>query len=378
MVSRGHLLDKDIRSLIAPMIRFGVVIVIVSALFLILSQYLKIRWQILVSAALILLLLILVEAWRRGIFLSLWSLQLRSLYRRYDSTGLLPLLQEYKSQERRRIEILKGISFVIISIAFGFSIDVLQSSLRLGLQLNVTPSLIATTWQIHAVIIGFSFVALTFVWEEIYSNSLSDELTRLFVEDIGSIWTVTFVFGANFVIGITSLTQSSAETADPVAVYIGAVLFTSSIVFVTWRFLDALDLLFYTDIDEELKQYAARDLERAILNEQSTPNEVLSASISGFEQVSVGLPGFSLERTIISSRDINKRGAITDLNLKRMKNIAEIVEDAQTTSIDQNPTIGLSLAEDTTVLSLKGELSNESLKEIEQQLRHGIKTRGET
>lgn len=360
------------------MIRFGVVIVIVSALFLILSQYLKIRWQILVSAALILLLLILVEAWRRGIFLSLWSLQLRSLYRRYDSTGLLPLLQEYKSQERRRIEILKGISFVIISIAFGFSIDVLQSSLRLGLQLNVTPSLIATTWQIHAVIIGFSFVALTFVWEEIYSNSLSDELTRLFVEDIGSIWTVTFVFGANFVIGITSLTQSSAETADPVAVYIGAVLFTSSIVFVTWRFLDALDLLFYTDIDEELKQYAARDLERAILNEQSTPNEVLSASISGFEQVSVGLPGFSLERTIISSRDINKRGAITDLNLKRMKNIAEIVEDAQTTSIDQNPTIGLSLAEDTTVLSLKGELSNESLKEIEQQLRHGIKTRGET
>jgi hypothetical protein len=243
-------------------------------------------------------------------------------------------------------------------------------------QLNVNPGLIATTWQTHAVIIGFSFVALTFVWEEIYSNPLSDELTRLFIEDIGSIWTVTFVFGANLSIGITAFTQSSTQTVDSAAVYVTTVLFVSSILFVAWRFLDALDLLFYTDLDEELKQYAAKDLEREIVSERSTPNEILSKSVTGFDHFSLGLPNFNLDRTVISSKDIDKRGVITDLNLKRMKRIDEIVNEEQTASIEENPTVGRSLAEDTTALSLKGDISDEALQEIEQQLRRGIRTRG--
>jgi hypothetical protein len=59
-----------------------------------------------------------------------------------------------------------------------------------------------------------------------------------------------------------------------------------------------------------------------------------------------------------------------------MKRIDEIVNEAQTASIEENPTIGDSLAEDTTILSLKGDVSDEALQEIEQQLRYGIRTRG--
>lgn len=363
------------RSLTASVVGFGIVIV-VSALLIFLNQFLDLSWQTLSIAAAAILLLVLAVMWKRGIFLSPWSLQLRSIYKRYRYAGLIPILQELKSRKRRRVEVLKGVIFVLIALVIGFSIDLLQSYLVPDFQLNVNPGLIATTWQTHAVIIGFSFVALTFVWEEIYSNSLSDELTRIFIEDIGSIWTVTFVFGANLSIGVTSFTQSSAQTADSAAVYVTAVLFVSSIIFVAWRFLDALDLLFYTDLDEELKQYAAKDLEREIVSEQSTPNEILSKSITGFDHFSLGLPDFNLDRTVISSRDIEERGVITDLNLKRMKRIDEIVNEAQTASIEENPTVGRSLAEDTTVLSLKGDISDEALQEIEQQLRRGIRTRG--
>jgi len=189
------------RSLTASVVGFGIVIV-VSALLIFLNQFLGPSWQTLSIAAAAMLLLVLGVMWKRGIILSPWSLQLKSIYRRYRSTGLIPILQELKSRKRRRVEVLKGVIFVLIALVIGFSIDHLQSYLVPNLQLNVDPGLIATTWQTHAVIIGFSFVALTFVWEEIYSNPLSDELTRLFIEDIGSIWTVTFVFGANLSIGI--------------------------------------------------------------------------------------------------------------------------------------------------------------------------------
>lgn len=362
-------------SFTASVVGFGVIIV-VSALLIFLKQFLDLSWQTFPIAAAAMLLLVLAVMWKRGIFLSPWSLQLRSINERYRYAGLIPILQELKSRKRRRVEVLKGVIFVLIALVIGFSIDLLQSYLLSDLQLKVDPGLIATTWQTHAVIIGFSFVALTFVWEEIYSNPLSDELTRLFIEDIGSIWTVTFVFGANLSIGITSFSQSSAQTADSAAVYVTAVLFVSSIIFVAWRFLDALDLLFYADLDEELKQYAAKDLEREIVSEQSTPNEILSKSVTGFDHLSLVLPDFNVDRTVISSRDIDKRGVITDLNLKRMKRIGEIVDEAQTASIEENPAVGRSLAEDTTVLSLEGDISDEALHEIEQQLRRGIRTRG--
>jgi len=62
------------------------------------------------------------------------------------------------------------------------------------------------------------------------------------------------------------------------------------------------------------------------------------------------MPNFGLEQTTISSRDIEKRGVILNLNLKRMENISEIVDRERAVSISKNPTVGMSLAEDTTVL----------------------------
>jgi hypothetical protein len=263
------------------------------------------------------------------------------------------------------------------AVIVGASIYFLHSAIVNEFTINVQSSILGRAWQVHAVIIGFSFVALTFVWEEIYSNSLSDELTRLFVEDIGSIWTVTFVFGSNLLLGVIAFTQSSTETAGLLAVYITAVLFVSSIASVAGRFLDALDLLFYTDLDEEVKEYAKADLEEELIRESSTPNKVLSETIHSFEQVSIDMPNFGLEQTTISSRDLNKTGDITDVNLKRMENVSEIVDQEPAASIRKNPTVGMSLAEDTTVLSLEGNVDDETIKELTEQLRRGLRTRKE-
>jgi len=365
------------RSLGTSVTRFGTIAIIVSALFVFLNQILDVSWQILTLAATAVILLILGWMWKRGFFISPSSLQLRSLYQKYSYSGFLPLLRVFKSRERRRVEVLKGLFLVAAAVIVGASIYLLHSALLNEFTLNVQSSILGTAWQVHAVIIGFSFVALTFVWEEIYSNSLSDELTRLFVEDIGSIWTVTFVFGSNLLLGVIAFTQSSAENVGLLPVYITAVLFVSSIASVAGRFLDALDLLFYTDLDEEVKEYAKADLDKELVRESSTPNKVLSQTIHSFEQVSIGMPNFGLEQTVISSRDIEKRGVITDINLKRMENISEVVDQERAASIRKNPTVGMSLAEDTTVLSLEGDIADGTLEEIKQQLRRGLRTRRE-
>lgn len=377
MASRRQISAMNTRSLGTSVIRFGTLAVIVSALFVFLNQVLDVSWQILTSAVIAVVLLTLGWMWKRGFFLSHWSLQLRSLCRKYSYSGFVPLLRVFKSRERRRVEVLKGLFLVAAAVVVGGSISLLHSTLLNDFTLNIQSSVLGTAWQVHAVIIGFSFVALTFVWEEIYSNSLSDELTRLFVEDIGSIWTVTFVFGSNLLLGVIAFTQSSAQNVGLLPVYITAVLFVSSIVSVAGRFLDALDLLFYTDLDEEVKEYAKADLEKDLIRESSTPNQVLSETIHNFEQISIGMPNFRLEQTTISSRDIEKRGVITDINLKRMENISEIVDQEPATSIRKNPTVGMSLAEDTTVLSLEGDVDDETVEELTEQLRRGLRTRRE-
>lgn len=377
MASRRQISAMNTRSLGTSVIRFGTLAVIVSALFVFLNQVLDVSWQILTSAVIAVVLLTLGWMWKRGFFLSHWSLQLRSLCRKYSYSGFVPLLRVFKSRERRRVEVLKGLFLVAAAVVVGGSISLLHSTLLNDFTLNIQSSVLGTAWQVHAVIIGFSFVALTFVWEEIYSNSLSDELTRLFVEDIGSIWTVTFVFGSNLLLGVIAFTQSSAQNVGLLPVYITAVLFVSSIVSVAGRFLDALDLLFYTDLDEEVKEYAKADLEKDLIRESSTPNQVLSETIHNFEQISIGMPNFGLEQTTISSRDIEKRGVITDINLKRMENISEIVDQEPATSIRKNPTVGMSLAEDTTVLSLEGDVDDETVEELTEQLRRGLRTRRE-
>jgi hypothetical protein len=377
MVSGRQISIMNTRSLATSVIRFGAIGIIVSALFVFLNQVLDVSWQILTLAATAVFLLILGGMRKRGFFLSPWSLQLRALYRKYSYSGFLPLLRVFKSRERRRVEILKGLFLVAAAVIVGASIYLLHSALLNEFTINVQSGILGRAWQVHAVIIGFSFVALTFVWEEIYSNSLSDELTRLFVEDIGSIWTVTFVFGSNLLLGVIAFTQSSTETAGLLAVYITAVLFVSSIASVAGRFLDALDLLFYTDIDEEVKEYAKADLEKDLIRESSTPNKVLSKTIHSFEQVSIGMPNFGLEQTTISSRDLDKTGVITDINLKRMGNVSEIVDQEPAASIRKNPTVGMSLAEDTTVLSLEGDIDDKTVKELTEQLRRGLRTRKE-
>lgn len=376
MASRRRTSISTLRLLSSFVIRFGTLILIASALLIALDQVFAIDWQIILLTVAAAAILVSARLWYRGIFISPWSLRLRTLYRKYSHFGALPLLTVVKSRRRRSMELLKGVLLIITVLVAGIFIGLIHSSLSEEFPFDISGSVLGTTWQVHAVIIGFSFVALTFVWEEIYDNSLNDELTRLFVEDIGSIWTVTFVFGANLVIGAIAFIHSSAETAEYLPIYTTAVLFTASILTVAKRFLDALDLLFYTDLDEEVKNFAKEDLEKDIISTSSTPNQVLAESVPGFDQISMRLPNFGLERITVSSRDIDKRGTVTDINLRRMSKISEIVNQEATASIDQNPTVDMTLAKDTTVLTLDGDISEEQLEQIERQLRRGFRTRG--
>lgn len=377
MPSRRQIYNKSFRSLVSSVTLFGALIAVLSASLVFLNQFLNISWWIIFLVSVAALALLLGTIWWRGIFISPWSLRLRSLYQKYKYTGLLPLLRLLKSREKKRVEILKGVFRSLLAVVVGASIYLIQSVIFGDPPFTVQGGVLSTTWQVHAVIIGFSFVALTFAWEEIYSNPLNEELTRLFIEDIGSIWTVTFVFTSNLFIGLIAFVHSSAENTGYLPVYVTAVLFASSIYAVATRFLDALDLLFYTDFDEEVKEYAKENLEKEMVNEFSNPNRVLSESVPGFEHISAGVMDFGLERTSILSRDIDKAGTVTDINLKNMRRISQTVEEEPGVSIRRSPSVGTSLAEDTTVLSLDGDVSEEALEEIERQLRRGIRSRRE-
>lgn len=377
MPSWRRIYNKSFRSLVSSVTRFGIFILAIYALLVFLNQFLNVSWWIISLAGVTTLALLLGTIWWRGIFISPWSLRLRSLYQKYRYTGLLPLLRLLKSREKKRLETLKGVFKSLLAAIVGSSIYLIQSVIFGNPPFTVQGGVLSTTWQVHAVIIGFSFVALTFAWEEVYSNPLNDELTRMFIEDIGSIWTVTFVFTANLFIGLIAFVHSSAENAGYLPVYVTAVLFASSIYAAATRFLDALDLLFYTDLDEEVKEYAKEELEKEMVNEFSNPNRVISEVVSSFEYIPAGVRDFGLERTSILSRDIDKSGTVTDINLKNMRRISQTVEKEPGVSIGRSPSVGTSLAEDTTVLSLDGDVSEESLEEIERQLRRGIRSRRE-
>lgn len=350
----------------------------ISGLLITLNQVFAVDWQIILLAVASVTILVIAILWYRGIFISPWSLRLRTHYRKYNHFGIIPLLSVFKSRRRRTMELLKGSLLItgasFVGIIFGLFHSTYQE--QIPFDMSVPGSVLGTTWQVHAVIIGFSFVALTFVWEEIHANSLKDELTRLFIEDIGSIWTVTFVFGSNLVIGGIVFTQPSSDPAGYLAIYTTGVLFTASITTVAKRFLDALDLLFYTDLDEKVKKFAKQDLEKDIITTTSTPNQVLAESIPGFNPLSMRLPDFGLDQIAITSRDIDKTGTVTDINLRRMNEISEIVEEETTSSINQNPTVDMTLADDSTVLTIDGDISEHNLDQIRTHLRRGLKTRG--
>jgi len=86
MVSGRQISIRNKRSLATSVIRFGAIAIIVSALFVFLNQILDVSWQILTIAATVVILLILGGMWKRGFFLSPWSLQLRSLFTRNTVT----------------------------------------------------------------------------------------------------------------------------------------------------------------------------------------------------------------------------------------------------------------------------------------------------
>lgn len=74
MASRRQISAMNTRSLGTSVIRFGTLAVIVSALFVFLNQVLDVSWQILTSAVIAVVLLTLGWMWKRGFFISHWSL----------------------------------------------------------------------------------------------------------------------------------------------------------------------------------------------------------------------------------------------------------------------------------------------------------------
>jgi hypothetical protein len=377
MAVRRQTTISTLRSSKSSLIKLIIPTGFISILLITLNQVFGVSPQIILLVVAASTTLVIGRLWHKGIFISLWSLRLKTLHRKYESFGALALLTVLKSRRRRTIELLKGLSLILATLLIGTGFAFLHSTYQeqIPFELSVPGSVLGTTWQVHAVIIGFSFVALTFAWEEIHSNPLKDELTRLFVEDIGSIWIVTFVFGANLAIGFTVFTQPSSEPASYLAIYTTGVLFTVSIVFVARRFLAALDLLFYTDLDEKVKTFAKQDLEKDIIRTSSPPNQVLAESVPGFNPLSMRLPDFGLDQITITSRDIDKIGTVTDINLRRMNKIAEIIGEETAASIDQNPTVDMTLAEDSTVLTIDGNISEDKLDQIQTHLRRGLKTR---
>jgi len=160
MVSGRQISIRNKRSLATSVIRFGAIAIIVSALFVFLNQILDVSWQILTIAATVVILLILGDVETRLLPISLVTATEVALPE-IQLLRVLPLLRVFKSRERRRVEILKGLFLVAAAVIVGASIYLLHSALLNEFTVKVQSGILGTAWQVHAVIIGFSFVALT-------------------------------------------------------------------------------------------------------------------------------------------------------------------------------------------------------------------------
>ena len=289
---------------------------------------------------------------RRGYFLSIHSLRVRTFFGRIKQTPFR-LFVNMLSRARPGELLVTRFQGVARALMFGFGALVLAvacvvlfPSMAAEVVSNNLTAHVDTAWQVHATITGFSVVALVFVWETLEANVQASKLVGEMTEAQGLLDRIYFLVIANLFIGAglfmsSPLSSESAVTETPVLFQrlglVSVVLVSVFLVVSAWVLLkyyeDIHTLLFRKGPDQIAVDLYQQQLEdEGELNSVPTYREIIESRLgTELSPYMTILPKLGQSDVIrVSTEELDLGGEeITDIDLSGLSTVVEMVgEDA--------------------------------------------------
>ncbi|WP_144049499.1 hypothetical protein [Halorubrum salipaludis] len=169
------------------------------------------------------------------------------------------LLRAYKGLYSRWWGLFIGCSLALILAIGGYLIgphikSILARILHFGI-FDFNKSELSTLWAVHATIIGFGLVALSFAWNQIQDLPTDPGIIAEVAHRLRSIEIISFLLFSNLIIGAAVLRLGDGSVPPEIGFPAG-ILFFASLVFILERFWHVLDLLLHNTLDDNVEKYA--------------------------------------------------------------------------------------------------------------------------
>jgi len=321
---------------------------------------------------LILVILLPFLLWRRGIFVRYSSLRLTTTWTRIKQDPFYELSEIFRQEYDRRVSILAG---VVIALAVGI-LGYIFGRRSGGWHLIVLQSAeIRSLWVVHATIVTLGLIGLTFAWESIQNLETTPDILAEITTQLYSLEIITFLLVSNALISLGVL-ATSGDLVDPAFGYMAILVLLSSLAILGWSYWRVFNLILFNTLDSKVNELATQELARMKRRDDTDPNDILLEEVPEFKSRSeifhASLKFYSEnDYTDINSEDIDKQGRISDIDLRKFKKILQTADDSE---ILKNPLLGDTLTEDSVILRVEGDLTDEKQQEIAKHLRKGIRT----
>ena len=180
------------------------------------------------------------------------------LFQVYKKLYIL-LLRVYKGLYNRWWGLFIGFSLALILAASGYLLGPLIKSFLARMidfrLVNFSKTELGTLWGVHATIIGFGLVGLSFAWNQIQSLPTDPGIIAEIAHRLRSIEVISFLLVSNLTIGAAVLRLGN-EVVPPQIGFAAGILFIASLVFILERFWHVLDLLLHNNLDDNVEKYA--------------------------------------------------------------------------------------------------------------------------
>lgn len=173
------------------------------------------------------------------------------------------ILRLYKGIYSRWVGLFIGILSTLILAIIGFVIGPwIGGPVWNFLQLpsfDFKHSELTVLWGVHATIIAFSLVGLSFGWNSIRDLQTDTDIIAEIAQRLRSIETISFLLSSNLLIGIAILRLADTSIPYRLSVPVG-LLFIFSLILTLHRFWLVLDLLLYDSLDNKIITLARNHL----------------------------------------------------------------------------------------------------------------------
>lgn len=168
-------------------------------------------------------------------------------------------LRAYKGLYGRWWGLLIGCSLAIILAGAGYFFGpasnlILADTFHLDI-FEFKQSELSVLWGVHATIIGFGLVALSFAWNQIQDLPTDPGIIADIAHRLRSIEIISFLLTSNLMIGAVVL-RLGGSSVPPQLGFPAGMLFFASLIFILERFWHVLDLLLHNSLDDTVEGYA--------------------------------------------------------------------------------------------------------------------------